>query len=67
MNGYAAERQRDEEQRLLESVTQTGGLISVSELAKGVVYTEPIITGNSLCSDSLMLFKDGVHLLISEN
>lgn len=39
------EKQRDEEQKLLESVTQTGALISASEIARGVKYEDPIVTG----------------------
>jgi len=38
------ELQRKEEARILESVKETTGLMSVEELAKGVVYTEPIKT-----------------------
>ncbi|KAH7722522.1 putative DEAD box protein-box ATP-dependent RNA helicase 35 [Aphelenchoides avenae] len=40
-----AEKQREEEDKILENVTQTSALISVSELAKGVKYEEPIKTG----------------------
>lgn len=36
--------QRKEEARILASVQETTGLMSVEELAKGVVYTEPIKT-----------------------
>ena len=38
------EVQRREEARILASVQETTGLMSVEELAKGVVYTEPIKT-----------------------
>ncbi|KAI6203341.1 RNA helicase [Aphelenchoides besseyi] len=39
------EKIRAEENKLLESVSQTGALITVGELAKGVRYDKPIITG----------------------
>lgn len=38
-----AEKLRDEEEKILQSVTQTA-LITASEIAKGVIYTEPIKT-----------------------
>uniref|UniRef100_A0A7E4UZA3 RNA helicase n=1 Tax=Panagrellus redivivus TaxID=6233 RepID=A0A7E4UZA3_PANRE len=43
-NRSAEDKQRDAELKLLESVTHTGPLITVSELAKGVRYTEPLKT-----------------------
>uniref|UniRef100_A0AC34G195 RNA helicase n=1 Tax=Panagrolaimus sp. ES5 TaxID=591445 RepID=A0AC34G195_9BILA len=44
-NRPKGEKQREAEEKLLESVTSTGPLISVSELAKGVRYDESIKTG----------------------
>lgn len=38
------EKQREEEGKLLESVSQTGALSSVGELAKGVKYENSIVT-----------------------
>ena len=38
------EQRRKEEARILASVQETTGLMSVEELAKGVVYTDPIKT-----------------------
>ena len=42
------ERQRQEEENLLQSVTQTGGLMAVAEIAKGILYTESFKTGLDL-------------------
>lgn len=38
------EKQRREEQRLLEAVAEKRALMAVSELARGVQYEEPVVT-----------------------
>ena len=39
------DKQRAEETKILHSIQETRALMSVGELAKGVVYTEPLQTG----------------------
>ena len=39
------DKQRQEEEKILHSIQETRALMSVGELAKGVVYTEPLKTG----------------------
>ncbi|XP_046851459.1 probable ATP-dependent RNA helicase DDX41 [Xenia sp. Carnegie-2017] len=39
------EKQLKEEQKILESIAEKKALMAVSEIAKGVVYTDPIKTG----------------------
>lgn len=38
------EKQRREEERLLEAVAEKRALMAVSELARGVQYEEPVVT-----------------------
>ena len=39
------DRQKEEEQKILHSIKETRALMGVAELAKGVVYSDPIKTG----------------------
>jgi ATP-dependent RNA helicase DDX41 len=39
------DKQKEEEAKILHSIKEASALMSVSELAKGVVYTEPLVTG----------------------
>ena len=39
------DKQKEEEEKILHSIKEASALMSVSELAKGVVYTEPLTTG----------------------
>jgi len=39
------DKQREEEEKILHSIQETRALMSVGELAKGVIYTEPLKTG----------------------
>ena len=40
------DKQKEEEAKILHSIKEASALMSVSELAKGVVYTEPLVTGS---------------------
>ena len=40
----AREKQRKEEERILESVAESRALMGVAELAKGIQYEDPIKT-----------------------
>ena len=40
------DKQKEEEDKILHSIKEASALMSVSELAKGVVYTEPLVTGS---------------------
>ena len=45
------DKQKEEEAKILHSIKEASALMSVSELAKGVVYTEPLVTGSvHLCN-----------------
>ena len=39
------DKQKEEEEKILHNIKEASALMSVSELAKGVVYTEPLTTG----------------------
>ena len=39
------DKQRQEEEKILHSIQETRALMSVGELAKGVIYTKPLKTG----------------------
>ena len=39
------DKQKEEEAKILHNIKETSALMSVAELAKGVVYTEPLVTG----------------------
>ena len=39
------DRQKEEEQKILSSIKETRALMGVAELAKGVVYSEPVKSG----------------------
>lgn len=39
------DKQMEEEAKILHNIKESSALMSVSELAKGVMYTEPLTTG----------------------
>ncbi|CAI8024069.1 Probable ATP-dependent RNA helicase DDX41 [Geodia barretti] len=39
------DKQKEEEAKILHDIKEASALMSVAELAKGVVYTEPLVTG----------------------
>lgn len=39
------DKQKEEEAKILHNIKEASALMSVSELAKGVVYKEPLVTG----------------------
>ena len=39
------DKQKEEEAKILHNIKESSALMSVAELAKGVVYTEPLVTG----------------------
>lgn len=39
------DKQMEEEAKILHNIKEASALMSVSELAKGVIYTEPLTTG----------------------
>ena len=39
------DKQKEEEAKILHSIKEASALMSVAEIAKGVIYTEPLVTG----------------------
>lgn len=50
----AFEKQVKEEEKILESVAEKTALMGVAELAKGIEYTDPILTGSGFTTISLV-------------